>query len=192
MLRTTTITMMLGCLLLAGCAQKMTMKVADGTEQTFKFRNGEPLPNQNAWGRVLTAGLTTGIDNGKVAGWQEYAFSTNVSDLVAVTVFDVTQDEPVLLIDDRDVTLVHGEWRARTASKPIGSRYMPWALDGKTDLFIYKFVLENAAGESGALYQPAVYNGQFDAAVKRMFESPTTKTAAAQQPADKPRQAAAQ
>lgn len=174
--------LLIGLLFLAGChSQETTVRLADGTERTFEFEDGVPLPSSNEWGQVTVAGASADINDGRVLGYQSFAFRSSIDDLSAVRVFDVTRDAQVLLVEDTDVTLADDMWVGQTEPREIGPDHMPWAMDGRTDTFFYKFVLENGQGERRTLYQPAVINKQFDEDIRRMRAARRAGTSSAEQ-----------
>jgi len=154
--------------LLAGCGTPGPRLVGDGTTQVFSYKGGVPMPAKNDWIEMTIAGTalsTEGANADNIPFWWNFAFKAQVADIKSVSIFDVTQSPPVLVLKEEGVSLADGSWMGSSATQKLSKATAPWLSEPGPTEHIFKIVLVNSAGDERTLYQPCLHS----ASLKKML-----------------------
>ena len=101
-----------------------------------------------------------------------YEFSLSVKDGLAprhITVEEVSEDVPSLLVDDASPKLGQNVWHAFSEPIPSGDPRIKWVMYVDNTLLIYRFTITTDAGRTVILLQPVPCPGQIKMLLRATF-----------------------
>jgi hypothetical protein len=122
--------------------------------------------------KMEAAGLTTSrLPSGAALA---YAFMFSLKRPIQMTrirVEDVTDKQPVLLVDDRAPKIADNRWTGDTRAVSMTPKHFPWMFDGSTTKKLFRITVSTKDQGEITLEQPATY----DAVAKRWMIQITPK-----------------
>lgn len=160
--RKNTALLLLTLLLLAGgCATTQTRQLGDGTEQRLAYSDKGPALVKNGWAEVTVA--STGFasepdEQFDIPFWWQFGLKIMTADLKSVSIYDVSEAPPRLILADLAVTLQDGNWQGRSVPEKFSRDAAPWFFTPGPTEHIFKIVLTNTSNEERTLYQPCLHS----------------------------------
>ena len=128
---------------------------------------GQPRPRENKFMKMEAAGLTMSrLPSG--AGALAYGFMFALKQPIKierVRVEDITDRQPVLLVDDRAPKIAKSRWTGDSRVRPLTPEHYPWMFDGKTTKKLFRITVTSSDQGEITLEQPATY----EASSKRLM-----------------------
>jgi hypothetical protein len=152
-------------------AEDIKLKTVEGVKVNFRLSRHMPLPVENDWVKITTAGFSFSTGNSEIPATLSWAFGfeTKRNDIVKVQVYDVTNSVK-LLLEDKNVVIKKNEWSKLGEPITITKDKFPWLYDKKLSSLIYKFIIENEKGESLIAYQLGLYPKNFDEQISKFIK----------------------
>lgn len=127
---------------------------------------GQPRPRENKFMKIELAGLEgSPLRSGPGLA---YLFAFVLKQPVQVTrvrVEDLTDKQPVLLVDDRAPKVTGDRWSGRTRAQPMTHGNFPWVFDDFHTKKLFRFTVSTRDQGEISLEQPA----RFDVAIKEVL-----------------------
>ncbi len=161
------------CLLLAGCigesTHSYTTTIAGGEEVRVPLgdRSGPMLVSQ---GDIAIDVARFTFDPTDKTVFHLFAFTDKSGRPPRhVKVEDVTESEPVVLVDDAQPKLEKTLWRAVSEKMGVGDPRLKWVMTVDNAIMIYRFTIVTADGKTVKLYQGAACPAIAKFAIRRAF-----------------------
>ena len=95
-----------------------------------------------------------------------FGFATKKpAQITHVKVEDITEKQPIVLVDDKEPKIEKNRWSGHSAIMPVTSETTPWMFDKRTTKMIFRITVSTAAADDINLVQPATYS----ASTKRLM-----------------------
>jgi hypothetical protein len=147
------------CLLLSGCigesTHSYTTTIAGGEEVRIPLgdRSG-PLPVSQGDISIVVARFT--FDPAEKVVFHMFAFTDKSGRLPRhVKVEDVTESEPVVLVDDAQPKLEKNLWHGVSEKMGAGDPRLKWVMTVDNAIMIYRFTIVTADGKTVVIHQGA-------------------------------------
>lgn len=145
----------------AGCATTRSRQLGDGTEQRLAYSDQGPELVKNGWAEVTVA--TTGFasvpdEQFDITFWWQFEIKVKTGDLKALTIHDVSETPPRLVLADPEVTLQDGNWQGRSKPEKFSRAIAPWFYTPGATEHVFKIVFTNGRNEERTLYQPSLHS----------------------------------
>jgi hypothetical protein len=148
-------------LLLLGCArQPITEVVTVSGGQNLRFtRLGTGFVKAESDRFVVDeAGLTTYRTEGKnFVRWQFAILPKANSALQRIKIEDVTDENPVLILDDRAPIVEERRWTRQSDLIRASTRSIPWLFDFERTTRVLRFTVRETSGKTSTLYQAVLF-----------------------------------
>ena len=148
-------------LLLSGCAhQPMTETIAVSGGQNIRFtRVGAGFVKAENERFVLDeAGLTTYRTEGKnFVRWQFAIMPKEETALRLVRIEDVTNDRPVLILEDRAPQIDERRWSRQSDLIRANTRSIPWLFEFGRTTRVFRIKVRETNGKTSILYQAVLF-----------------------------------
>lgn len=119
-----------------------------------------PRPRENKFIKMEDAGIETSRFSSGPALAYVFMFSLKQPiKMTRVRVDDVTNNLPVLLIDDRRPKVTKNRWRGDTSALSM-KQHFPWMFDGSTTKKVFRITIFAEGQGEIALEQPASYDAR--------------------------------
>jgi hypothetical protein len=147
--------------LLSGCAhQPMTETIAVSGGQNLRFtRVGAGFVKAENEHFVLDeAGLTTYRTEGKnFVRWQFAIMPKEETALRLVRIEDVTNDKPVLILEDRAPQIDERRWSRQSDLIRANTRSIPWLFEFGRTTRVFRITVRETNGKTSILYQAVLF-----------------------------------
>jgi hypothetical protein len=164
---------LLGLLLVGiGCASKefsYATTVSGGEQLRFTFSAGRPAPVRADGYQILDAGIRPeGAEKKVVCGFMFLDENVN-RPLKSVKVEDVTEEKPILLLEDLAPKLENKRWVAVTKPYTAESPEIKWVFYIADSVLVYRFTITSADGRTVVLHQAAMVPAWVKGLIRAMF-----------------------
>lgn len=156
----------------AGCASKVfsyATTVSGGEQLRFTFEAGRAAPVKAEGFQILDAGIRPDMETKKVVcGFLFFDENPNRA-LQSVRVEDVTEEQPVLLIDDLAPKVEKQRWSGLTKQFGAESPEIKWVFYIADSVRVYRFTITTADGRKVVLHQAAMVPAWVKGVIRAMF-----------------------
>ena len=139
-------------------------KISGGEIVYLPVTDSGPIPSEDEVAKIEVAGYLIGPGKGEnKRAYLTWTFSVSFKqkkDLVSVRVEDVTDDKPILLVEDKLPIINNDIWKGKHKPLLINEDSLPWIYDKKTTIKVFKFTLTFKDNSTNIIYQPAWYSKQ--------------------------------
>jgi hypothetical protein len=127
---------------------------------------GQPKPRENKFMKIEVAGLQARALPSGPGLAQSFMFVLKQPiQVTRVRVEDLTDKQPILLVDDRAPKVADNRWTGMTRVVPMTPANFPWVFDDFVTRKLYRITLSTQEQGEISLEQPAT----FEVAVKKML-----------------------
>jgi hypothetical protein len=148
-------------LLLGGCAHQPmtdTIAVSGGQNLSFTRVGAGFVKAENERLVVDEAGLTTYRTEGKnFVRWQFVILPKEETALRLVRIEDVTDDKPVLILEDRAPQIDERRWSRQSDLVHADTRAIPWLFESGRTIRVFRITVRERNGKTSTLYQAVLF-----------------------------------
>ncbi len=156
--------------LMFGCThpvRTVSVPIAGGQTITFQKVGTSFVGGENDRFAITESGLNPYRQSGRnFLRWQFTFRTKQPSTLRRIQVEDVSDNAPVLLVDDRRPVIDGVQWTKHSELTRATPADAPWLFDYHPTLRIFRFTITEGSGRKSVLYQAALFNRQAKDAVR--------------------------
>jgi hypothetical protein len=158
------ISAVMAMLLLNGCAHQPmseTITVSGGQNLSFNRVGAGFVKTENDRLVVDEAGLTTYRTEGKnFVRWQFAIMPKEQTALRLVRIEDVTDDRPVLILEDRAPRIDERRWSRQSNLIRANTRSIPWLFEFGRTTRVFRITVRETNGRTSILYQAVLFTSK--------------------------------
>ena len=142
-------------LLAIGTAKAAEVTILGGQKFKFSAKRGLPVPSHD---RGITIQAAAFMLNEKSLTYA-FLFADDKADgLAGVTVEDVTDSAPELLVSDSAPVEEHSTWKGTAKPLPLSSSAIPWAFENGSSTRVYRFTIHRKSENTPiTIYQASIF-----------------------------------
>jgi hypothetical protein len=148
-------------LLLGGCAHQTlteSIPISGGQSLTFTRVGTGFVKAENERFVVDEAGLTTYRTEGKnFVRWQFAIMPKQETALRMVRIEDVTDDSPILVLEDRAPGIDERRWSRQSDLVRANPRLIPWLFEFERTTRVFRITVRETNGKTSILYQAVLF-----------------------------------
>lgn len=158
-------------ILFAGCQTgdiKAVVPISGGKKITVALGRNGPEPGQAAGYRTEIAALLPGEDS-RESFYQFALIVPAAAPLRRIQIADVSDDQPVTLVDDAQPQCTNGRWLGKSEAIMADDPRVRWALQLPLSLRAYRFTLTQPSGAEISFYHVTPYPPALKAAIRKRW-----------------------
>ena len=102
-----------------------------------------------------------------------FGFATKKpAQITHVKVEDITEKQPIVLVDDKEPKIEKNRWSGHSAITPITSQKTPWMFDNRTTKMIFRITVSTEESGDKEVVQPATYPASSEQMMLQMASKP--------------------